>query len=170
MVEEEGLHDLAEISVVGDALVEVEVRVDDLLDHLLHLVVEGEADVFAGVDARGGVEGAVVFEAVEHLAEGDAVFRAEVEAEAFVQLGDDAGQRLHFVLGRALVDGARTGVEGAAAPRQIDRAPSRAPHAVRLHVDVLLHFQREFPRPPPAGAGADGGRRRAASPGPRPRT
>ena len=83
------LHDLAEGRVVGDALVEIEVGVDDLLDGVLDLLVEGEADILAGIDARGGVEGGVAVEALHHLAEREPVLGAEVEAETLVELGDD---------------------------------------------------------------------------------
>ena len=45
LVEEVVLDHLAEGWVVGDPLVEVEVQIDDLLDDLLDLVVEGDAHV-----------------------------------------------------------------------------------------------------------------------------
>ena len=67
LVEEEGLHEFAERVVVGDSFVEVEVRVDDVLDHLLDLVVESEAHVLAGVDADGRSERRIVLQLVHHL-------------------------------------------------------------------------------------------------------
>ena len=97
LVEEEVLDRLAEGAVVGDALVEVEVRVDDLLDHVLDLLVEGEPHVLARVHPRRGVERRVVVELLHHLAEGHAVLGAEVQPEALVQLGDDAGERLQLL-------------------------------------------------------------------------
>src|SRR5690606_26959578 len=67
------LDDFAEVAVVRDALVEVEVRVDDLPDHVLDL---RESDVFASVRASAGVEGGVGVEALHHLAQGHLVLGA----------------------------------------------------------------------------------------------
>ena len=49
----------SEGGIVGDSFVEIEVLIDDFLDDLLDLEVEGKADVFRGVDTdctfkRGG--------------------------------------------------------------------------------------------------------------------
>lgn len=88
LVEEHVLEDLAEGAVIGDAPVEIEVGIDDLLDHLLDLLVEREADVLAGVDSRAGVESGVGIEPFHHLTEGHPVLRTQVEPEALVQLGD----------------------------------------------------------------------------------
>src|SRR5712692_8681860 len=96
LVKEEVLHSLAEGPVVGDPLVELEIGVDDLLDDVLDLLIEGEAYVLPRVDPRGGIERGVVVELLHHLSERHAMFGAEVETEAFVQLGDDARERLQF--------------------------------------------------------------------------
>src|SRR6266852_1140829 len=144
LVEEEVLDRLAEGPVVGDPLVELEIGVHDLLDDVLDLLVEGEAYVLPRVDPRGGIERGVVVELLHHLSERHAMFGAEVETEAFVQLGDDARERLQLP-GSGLVAGAR-------AHRIADPRPAfeRDPAArclldpVRLHVDVLLHLARQL--------------------------
>jgi hypothetical protein len=41
---------------VGDALVGVEVRIDDPLDHVLDLLVKGETDDLARADAGAGIQ------------------------------------------------------------------------------------------------------------------
>jgi len=66
---------LRKAAIVGDALVEVEVAVDDLLDHALDLLVEGEPHVLARVGAGRRVEGGVAVELAHHLIERDAVLR-----------------------------------------------------------------------------------------------
>ncbi len=71
-------------------LLELEVRVDDLLDHMLNLLIEREPNVLPRVHPA---EGRVVVELFHHLAERHAVLGAEVEPKALVQLGIDAGQR-----------------------------------------------------------------------------
>ena len=48
-----------DFEVVGDALVQVEVRVDDLLDHVIDLLVEGKAHVLAGVRPRARIKDGV---------------------------------------------------------------------------------------------------------------
>jgi hypothetical protein len=62
LVEQEVLDHFAEGAVVGDALVEVEVGVDDLLDDLFDLVVEREPYVLAGVGAGRGIERRIAVE------------------------------------------------------------------------------------------------------------
>src|SRR5262249_60117403 len=64
------IYRLAEGAVVGDALVEVEVGVDDFLDDMLDLLIESEPDVFPRVDPRRRVErGIVVQRSEEHTSE-----------------------------------------------------------------------------------------------------
>jgi hypothetical protein len=70
------------------------------------LAPHARAHVLPRVDPRGGIERGVVVELLHHLPERHAMFRAEVEAEAFVQLGDDARERLQLP-GPGLVAGAR---------------------------------------------------------------
>ena len=91
LVEQEILDHLAEGAVVSDALVQVEVGVDDLLDHLVDLVIESQAHVFARVDPRRGVERGITVELVHHLFDRDPVFGAKLDTEPLVQLGDDPG-------------------------------------------------------------------------------
>src|ERR1019366_8562551 len=102
LVEQEILDDLPKRAVVGDPLVEGEVGVDDLLDHVLDLLVEGEAHVLTRVYPRCRIERGVVVELLHHLAERYAVLWAKVESKALVQLSDDAGKGLEF-LGPCLV-------------------------------------------------------------------
>jgi hypothetical protein len=68
-----------------------EIGFDDLLDHILDLVIEGKPDVLSRVDARRGIERRVVVKLLHHMGERDAMLRAEVQTEAFVQLCNDAG-------------------------------------------------------------------------------
>lgn len=100
LVEEEVLHRLAEGAIVGDALVELEVRVDDLLDHLLDLLVEGEPHVLPCIDARCGIERDVVVQLLHHMAERHTVLRAEVQTKPLVQLSDDSREGLEFLWSR----------------------------------------------------------------------
>ena len=90
VVEEVVLEGAAEVGVVGDALVEVEVGLDDLLNLVLDLGVEGQPDVLAGVHPRAGVEAGVAVEGRAYPLEGDAVLGAQLQAEALVQGLDDA--------------------------------------------------------------------------------
>ena len=90
LVEEVVLDYFAEGRVVCDPLVEVEVLVDDLLDNLLDLVVEGDAHILQRVDLGGCVERGVLFESFHHSAERDAVVWTQLDSEALVELGDDA--------------------------------------------------------------------------------
>ena len=89
LVKQEVLDRIPEGPVVRDPFVEVEVHVDNLLDHILHLLVEGQADALARVDPGAGVQGRVPVELLHHLAQGQPVLGSQVQAEAFVQLGDD---------------------------------------------------------------------------------
>ena len=118
LVEEEGLHHFAKGAVVRYPLVEVEVRVHDVLNHLLDLVIEGQPHVLAGVHAGGRVERRVLLQPFHHLMEGNPVLRPEIQSETLVQFGDDPRQGLDRILGRSLMDGARPGIEGAGAPWQ----------------------------------------------------
>ncbi len=144
LVEEEVLQRLAEGAIVGDALVEIEVRIDDLLDHVLDLALEGQAHVLAGVRAGARVERPIRVELVHHLAEGDLVLGSQAEAEALVQLRDDAGERLRL-FGAAPTLGSRAyRVEHPAPALELDLAGRRLLEAIRLHVDVLLHLARQL--------------------------
>ena len=89
LVEEVVLDHLAEIRVIRDPLVKVEVQVDDLLNDLLDLVVKGDAHVLQRVDLRGRVERGVLLQPLHHPAEREAVFWAQLNAEALVKFGDD---------------------------------------------------------------------------------
>ena len=90
LVEKVVLDHFAEGWVIVDPLVEVEVQVDDLLDDLVDLVVEGYAHVLERVDLGGCVERSVLFEPLHHSAERYAVFVSELDAEALIELDDDA--------------------------------------------------------------------------------
>jgi hypothetical protein len=74
---------------VGDAAVELEVALDDLLDLVLDLGVEGETHVLPGVDAGAGVEAGILFQGRRDLLQGHPILGAQVEPEPLVQLGDD---------------------------------------------------------------------------------
>src|SRR5262249_49841003 len=102
LVEEEVLDRLTEGAIVGDALVELEVRVDNFLDYLLDLLVEGKAHVLARVDPGSGIERRVVVELLHHLAERHAVLGTEVEPEPLVQLRDDAREYLQLLRRRSV--------------------------------------------------------------------
>ena len=144
LVEEEVLDYVAERPVVGDPLVEVEVRIDDLLDDLLDLVVEGQPDVLAGVHACRGIKCRVPVQLVHHLAEGDTVLGPEVEAEPFVQLGDDLREHLDLVWLRSVRALRACGVQHPRPPIERDPTAARLPNPVRLHVDVLLDLDRQL--------------------------
>lgn len=97
----------SEGGVVGYALVEIEVLIDDFLDDLRDFEVEGKADVFRGVDRGGNLQGGVLLQPVHHLAEGDAVFGSHLDAESVVEVGDDAGKGFQLLRRRfALIFGA----------------------------------------------------------------
>ena len=135
---------VAEGRIVRDALVQLEVRVDDVLDGVLDLLVEGQAHVLPRVDPRAGVEPRVCVEPLHHLAEGQAMLRAEVEPEALVQLGDDPGERFQLLrLGPGVALGAHR-VEQPGLPLQRDAAARRLLDPVGLHVDVLLDLARQL--------------------------
>jgi hypothetical protein len=51
----------------GNTLVEFEIRIDDLLDGRLNLVIEGEAYIFARVGSRGGIERRIAVQPLHHL-------------------------------------------------------------------------------------------------------
>lgn len=97
LIEQEFLHHLAEHPVVRDALVQVEVRVNDLLTHVLHFLVKGEPHVFVSVHARRGIHGGIVVQPLHHLAQSDAVRRSEVEPESLVEFRDDARESLDLL-------------------------------------------------------------------------
>ena len=97
---------------------------------------------FPRVDPRAGVEPRIRVEPLHHLAEGQAMLRAEVEPEALVQLGDDPGERFQLLrLGPGVALGAHR-VEQPGLPLQRDAATARLLDPVGLHVDVLLHLSR----------------------------
>src|SRR5437870_10139955 len=87
MVKQKVFQRLAEGSIVGDALVELEVGVDDFLDHLLDLLVEGQAHILPRIGPRRSIERRVVAQPVHHLAERRLLLGAEVEPESLVQSG-----------------------------------------------------------------------------------
>ena len=159
VVEEEVLQRLAEGRVVGDPLVELEVGLDDLLDLVLHLRIEGEPDVLPRVDAGAGVEAGVLVESVADLLQRHPVLGAEVEPEALVQLGDDPRERLDLLLAPAQVRLGLHRVQPAGPRVQRDGAAAGLLDPVRLHVDVLLHLARQFlavgRQEPPQVAGED---------------
>src|SRR5271167_1392267 len=53
MVEQEVLQSLSEGSIVRDPLVELEIGIDDLLDHVLDLLVEGQPHILPRVGPSG---------------------------------------------------------------------------------------------------------------------
>ena len=67
-------------------LVQLEVRVDDLLDGVFDLLVERKPYVVSRIDPGTGVEGNIGVEPLYDLAEGHLVLGPEVEPEALVQL------------------------------------------------------------------------------------
>jgi len=88
----------AELRVIRDPLVELEVRLDDLLDHVLELLVEGEPNVLPGVHPGAGIQGRVPIQAGHRLLQADPILLAQVDAEPFVQLGDDLGEGFQLLL------------------------------------------------------------------------
>ena len=98
----------------------------------------------ARVDPRRGVERGVAVELVHHLFDRDPVFGAKLDTEPLVQLGDDPGQRLHLFRQRSVRILGPRGIEHALLARQSDAAGAGLLDAVRLHVDVLLHFAGQF--------------------------
>lgn len=89
MIEKEVFKRFPERPVVGDPLVELKVGIHDLLDDILDLVVEGETDIFPGVDPGAGVEGCVAIELRQDLPERYTMLRPEVQSESLVQLGGE---------------------------------------------------------------------------------
>jgi len=71
------------------------------MQHELVVVVQ---PVALDPDVGGSVERAVLFEPVHHLLQRHPVLGPQLDSEALVQFGDDAGQNLDFVVGAALVD------------------------------------------------------------------
>ena len=80
LIEEQILDRFAKGRVIGDALVEIKVRLHDVLDHILHLLIEGEPHVLAGIHPRCVIETHIIGEPVHHLTEGEAVFGPQVQA------------------------------------------------------------------------------------------
>ena len=76
MIEQEILERFPEGPVVGDSLVEHEVRVDDFLDDVFDFVVERKTDILAGVDPGAGIERRVSVELGQYLPECYPVFRS----------------------------------------------------------------------------------------------
>ena len=130
--------------IVGDTLVQIKVGIDDLLDHLLDLVVEGQPHVFARIHSCCGIERGIVSEPFHHLAKGDAMFGTEFNAKALVQFGDDPRQRLHFFRYLAVCIFRSDGVERPGLALEINLAASRLLNPIRFHIDVLLHLVRQF--------------------------
>src|SRR5262249_29505113 len=102
LVEKKVLQYLAERVIVGDALVKLEIGVDDLLNDRLDLVIEGKPPVLARIGPGGGIEAGVVGQLLHHLAERYLVLGAEVEAETLVQLGNYSRQRLQLLRRRGV--------------------------------------------------------------------
>ncbi len=144
LVKQEILDDLPEPRVIGDPLVEIEIGIHDLLDHVLDLLVEGEPDVLAGIDPGRRVECGVLVQALHHLAEGDPMLRSEVQTEALVQLGDDARERLHFALIGAVARPGAYRIEHSGPPLQRDLSAGGLLDPVGFHVDVLLDLPGQF--------------------------
>ena len=84
VVKEEVLERPAKVGVVGDPLVQFEVGLDDLLDLVLNLGVEGQPHILARVHPGAGVEAVVVVEGRADVLKRDAVLGAEVQTESFV--------------------------------------------------------------------------------------
>ena len=81
---------LPECRVVSYAFVQVEIQVDYFLDDLFHFVVKGNPHVLQCVDLRGGLQSRVLFQALHHPAQGDAVFGTQLDAETLVEISNDA--------------------------------------------------------------------------------
>ena len=146
VVEEEVLERPAEVGVVGDALVQVKVGFDDLLDLVLELGIEGQPHVLARVHTGAGVEAGVLVEGGAEMLQRDAVLWAEVQAEALVQRLDDARERLQLLLAEAAVRLAPGGFQRPSLPFQRDPATAGPLDAEGLHVDVLLDLARQLIR------------------------
>ena len=144
LVEEEVLDRLAEGAVVGDALVELEVRVDDLLDHVLDLLVEGEPHVLARVDPRAASSAAssssfsIIWPSVTRCS-GPRLSPKRSFSSAMMResVSSSSGAAPWPLLGAHGVEHARPALEG-------DLAAAGLLDAVRLHVDVLLHLARQL--------------------------
>lgn len=56
LIEQEVPKRLAKATVIGDALVQIEIRIDDFLDDCLDLVIKGKAHILPRVDSSGGIQ------------------------------------------------------------------------------------------------------------------
>ena len=83
---------------------------------LLDLVIEGQADILAGVHPCCRVERPVPLEPFHHLFQSHTVLRPEFDTEALVQFGDDPRQGLDLFLRPTRMDSARPGINGTGAP------------------------------------------------------
>jgi hypothetical protein len=66
-IEQEIAQGRSEDLVVGDPLIEIEIRIHDLLDRVLDLVIEGQADILTGIDPGTRVEADVLVELPQDL-------------------------------------------------------------------------------------------------------
>jgi hypothetical protein len=85
--------------IVGDALVELEVGVDHVLQMLGNHAIEGQAGVFWGVDLDAGGQRRVAGELLHQVNDDNPVLFGKVGAKALVEIVDDLGQRLDSVGG-----------------------------------------------------------------------
>src|SRR5215472_8550435 len=102
---------------------------------MLDLLVEGEPHVLPGVDARCGVERGVPVELVHHLTEGHAVLRAEIDAKALVEFGNDARERLQLLRRSTVGYFGAHGLQYAGLPFQRDFAADVATRSVSHQPD-----------------------------------
>ena len=86
LVEKMNLGLFPERSVIGDASLEVEILINDLLDNLLDLMVRSNSDVFRRIDLDGNLQRSVLFQPLSHPAECDAVLGPQVEDETLVKV------------------------------------------------------------------------------------
>ena len=89
---------LAEVGVVGDALVEFEVRLDHVLQAICDDVVEGEAGVVRGVGSYAGLQGRFVGNFILKLLDEDLVLFRKTGPKPLVELFDNLRQSLELLL------------------------------------------------------------------------
>src|SRR5205823_3454862 len=74
LVENEILECFAKFSIISYALIKIKVRIDDLLDYVLHFLIEGKPDIFPSVHPCCSIERGVIAKFLHHLAERHAMF------------------------------------------------------------------------------------------------
>ena len=158
VVEQEVLERPPELGVVGDALVEVEVGLYDLLDPVLDLGVKGQPHVLARVSRGRWRQGPASSSRAERRCSrvrrcSRPRFRPKRSFSASMMR--DSGSSSSAAGSAARL--APGGIERPGLPFQRDPAAIRPLDAERLHVDALLHLDRQLlAASPAAGAGGAG--------------